>query len=489
MSWLLPAVVAVPVLGAGLTIIVGRRLLLQRAIAVSGVGFVLGAAIALLISADGGTALVSQVGGWDAPAGITLVADRFAAMILTVAAAMLFAVLFYAMAQLGRDALDWWFHTKYLVLTAGVALSLVTGDLFNLFVGFEIMLIASYVLLTVKTGPDEVRATISYVVINLVASALFLMVVAYVYTTTGTLNLADLSGKMMEIDPAVRSGLSMLTLVVFGIKAALFPLFMWLPDSYPTAPTPVTAIFAGLLTKVGVFVIIRTQTLLFSQEGPSTLLLFVAGATMAVGVLGAIAQNDVKRILSFHIVSQIGYMMMGLGFLSVAGLAAAILFVANQIIVKTGLFLVGGLVEAEHGTGALDRIGGLLHRRPVMAALYLPLALSLAGLPPFSGFIPKLALVQEGLALDRNLIVGVSLAVSLLTFFSVTKIWGGVFWGEQTAAKAKAAPGMMGATVLVVVLSLAAVVFAEPIVGLAERAASDLIDPAIYAELVLGVGR
>ena len=194
MTWLLPAVVAVPVLGAGVTIVVGRRLMLQRAIAVTGVGFVLAAAISLLVSADGGTAMVTQVGGWAAPAGITLVADRFAAIVLTVSSAMLFAVLVYAMAQLGRDALDWWFHTKYLVLTAGVALSLVTGDLFNLFVGFEIMLIASYVLLTVRTGPDEVRATMSYVVINLVASALFLMVIAFVYTTTGTLNLADLSG-------------------------------------------------------------------------------------------------------------------------------------------------------------------------------------------------------------------------------------------------------------------------------------------------------
>ena len=488
MSWLLPAVVAVPVVGAGLTILVGRRLRLQRIIAIAGVGFVLASAIALLVSADSGSAQVAQVGGWAAPAGITLAADRFAAIVLTVSAAMLFAVLVYAMAQLGRDALDWWFHAKYLVLTAGVALSLVTGDLFNLFVGFEIMLIASYVLLTVKTGAGEVRATMSYVVINLVASALFLMVIAFVYTTAGTLNLADLSRKMIEIDPAVRAGLSVLTLVVFGIKAALFPLFMWLPDSYPTAPTPVTAIFAGLLTKVGVFVIIRTQTLLFSQEGPSTLLLFVAGATMVVGVLGAIAQNDIKRILSFHIVSQIGYMVMGLGFLSVAGLAAAILYITHHIVVKTGLFLIGGLVEAEHGTGALDRIGGLLHRRPVIAVLFLPLAMSLAGIPPFSGFVAKLALIQEGIALDRGVIVAVSLAVSLLTLFSMTKIWGGVFWGERTEASESAAPGMVGATVAVVALSLAVAVFAGPIAELAQRAAVDLIDPAIYADLVLGVG-
>ncbi len=486
MSWLLPAVVAIPVLGAGLTVLVGRRLLLQRLITVASVGFVLVAAVLLLISADSGSPQVAQIGGWTAPAGITLVADRFAAIVLTVSAAMLVVVLVYAMSQLGRDALDWWFHAKYLVLTAGVALSLVTGDLFNLFVGFEIMLIASYVLLTVRAQQDEVRATMSYVVINLVASSLFLVAIAFVYTTTGTLNLADLSRELADVEPAVRSGLGLLMLVVFGIKAAIFPLFMWLPDSYPTAPTPVTAVFAGLLTKVGVFVVIRTQTLLFSQEGPSDLLLFVAGATMLVGVLGAIAQNDIKRILSFHIVSQIGYMIMGLGFLSVAGLAAAILYITHHIVVKTGLFLVGGLVEAEHGTGALDRIGGVLHRRPVIAALFLPLALSLAGIPPFSGFVAKLSLLQEGIALDRWLIVAVSLVVGLLTLFSMTKIWGGVFWGERTEAQGHASGGMVGATALVVVLSVSVALFAGPIAGLAERAASDLLDPAVYSGLVLG---
>jgi multicomponent Na+:H+ antiporter subunit D len=481
-------VVAVPILAAGFTVLVGRRLLLQRIVALGGVGFVLISAIVLLIEADSSSAVVAQIGGWPAPAGITLVADRFAAIVLTVSSAMLVVVLIYAMAQLGRGAVDWWFHAKYLILTAGVALSIVTGDLFNLFVGFEIMLIASYVLLTVKTGAAEIRATMSYVVINLVASALFLVVIAFVYTTAGTLNLADLSQRLQDVSPGVRDALAVLTLVVFGIKAAIFPLFMWLPDSYPTAPTPVTAIFAGLLTKVGVFVIIRTQTLLFSQEGPSTFLLFIAGATMTVGVLGAIAQNDVKRILSFHIVSQIGYMIMGLGLLSAAGLTAAILYITHHIVVKTGLFLVGGLVEAEHGTGALDRIGGVLHRRPAIALMFLPLALSLAGIPPFSGFVAKLALLQEGVALDRWLIVAVSLGVSLLTLFSMTKIWGGVFWGDSSPAERRSAPAMTIATGAVVALSLGVALFAGPIADLAGRAAADLVDPSIYAGFVLGDG-
>jgi multicomponent Na+:H+ antiporter subunit D len=482
---LLPAVVVVPILGAGLTILVGRRLALQRIVSLAGVGFVLVAAVLLLIAADGGSPAVVQVGGWPAPAGITLVGDRFAGIVLTVAAAMLLVVLAYAMSQLGRDAMDWWFHTKYLILTAGVALSLVTGDLFNLFVGFELMLIASYVLLTVKTGPGEVRATMSYVVINLVASALFLVLIALVYATTGTMNFADIARRLDEVPGGVRHALGLLMLAVFGIKAAIFPLFMWLPDSYPTAPTPVTAIFAGLLTKVGVFVIIRTQTLFFSEGGPSTVLLFVAGATMTVGVLGAIAQNDIKRILSFHIVSQIGYMIMGLGLFSVAGLAAAILYMTHHIVVKTGLFLVGGLVEAEHGTGALDRIGGLAHRRPLLAMMFLPLALSLAGLPPFSGFVAKLALLQEGLQLDRGLIVAVSVTVSLLTLFSMAKIWGGAFWGEPTPATSRAKRGMVTMAGVVVAMSLAVAVLGAPLTDLAGRAAADIVEPGVYTSLVL----
>ncbi len=488
MSWLIPSLVAGPLLAAGLTLVLGRRLLPQRIVTIAAVVGVFAGAVTLLRTADASGPVVAQLGAWDAPIGITLIVDRFSAIVLTVSTLMLLAVLVYAITQLGRDAIDWWFHTKYLALTSGVVLSLVTGDLFNLFVGFEVMLVASYVLLTVRSGQDEIRATMSYVVINLIASALFLVLIAITYGIFGTVNMADIATRMPELEQGTRTALSLLMLVVFGIKAALFPLFMWLPDSYPTAPTPVTAIFAGLLTKVGVFVIIRTQTLFFESGAPSTLLLTIAGATMAVGVLGAIAQNDIKRILSFHIVSQIGYMIMGLGFLTVAGLAAAIVYISHHIIVKTGLFLVGGLVEREFGTGALDRTGGLLRSRPVMAVLFLPLALSLAGFPPFSGFVAKLALVQEGAVLGQWTIVGVSLAVSLLTFYSMTKIWGAAFWGEERELVGRAGGGMLAAVGLVVAASVGVAAAAGPLVDLSVRAATELLDPAVYIDAVLGTG-
>jgi multicomponent Na+:H+ antiporter subunit D len=274
--------------------------------------------------------------------------------------------------------------------------------------------------------------------------------------------------------------LALATLVVFGIKAAVFPLFFWLPDSYPTAPAPVTAIFAGLLTKVGVYAILRTRTLLFPEDGPSELLLIVAGATMLFGVLGAIAQDDVKRILSFHIVSQIGYMIMGIALFTPAGIAATVLYVVHHIAVKTTLFLVGGLIEETEGTGSLRRIGGLARTRPLLAILFLPVALSLAGLPPFSGFVAKLALVEAGLAIGSWPIVAVSLLVSLLTLVSMAKIWNGAFWGDPEGEPVYPEPRPLprlatAATALLVAVSLAISASAGTLHDYATDTAGDLL--------------
>jgi multicomponent Na+:H+ antiporter subunit D len=380
----------------------------------------------------------------------------------------------------------------YLILAAGVAAAFLTGDLFNLFVAFEVMLMASYVLITLGGRAEQVRSGMTYVVISLLASTLFLLTLAFVYSATGTVNLADLSGKIADLPSGVRSGLALLLIVVFGIKSAIFPLFFWLPDSYPTAPTPVTAVFAGLLTKVGVYALLRSQTLLFPGDTqPGTLLLVVAGLTMVVGVFGAVTQNDIKRILSFHIVSQIGYMIMGLGLFTVAGLAGAVIYVIHHIVVKTTLFLVAGLIEQRTGTAQLDELTGLRRLEPALAVLFLLPALSLAGIPPFSGFVAKLALVQAGLDTQEYAIVGVSLAVSLLTLFSMTKIWANTFWGPDPAEDAGrnlTAPRrvlMVGATASLVTLSLVIAVASGPLYRLSERAARDLVDTGSYVDEVL----
>jgi multicomponent Na+:H+ antiporter subunit D len=496
MNLLLTLPIALPLLGAAISIAVGRSRVAQRAIGVVTLGAVAATSIALLVRVDDEGVLAVQAGGWPAPVGITLVADRLAAIMLTVATLMLLAVLLYAIGQPGAEQHHVGFHPVYLVLATGVSASFLTGDLFNLFVSFEVMLTASYVLITLGGRADQVRTGMTYVVISLLASTLFLISLAFVYAAAGTINMADLAGKLADLPSGVRSALALLLIVVFGIKAAIFPLFFWLPDSYPTAPTPVTAVFAGLLTKVGVYALLRTQTLLFPPESrPGTLLLVVAAATMVVGVLGAIAQDDIKRILSFHIVSQIGYMVMGLGLFTLAGLAGAIIYIVHHIVVKTTLFLTAGLVELRGGTGRLARIGGLVHLAPVVAVLFLLPALSLAGLPPLSGFVAKLALVEAGLDAREYAVVGISLAVSLLTLFSMTKIWANAFWGDVEVANDVAPvpadrlggpPLMVGATAALALLSIVIAVAAGPLYELSERAAADLMDPTAYTRVVLG---
>ena len=495
MTDLLVLPILMPLLGAAGSILVGRSRSAQRVIAITALAAVVVVTAALLVRVDGDGVVVTQGGGWAAPLGITLVADRFAAMMTCVGSIVLLAVLVYAIGQPGAERNHVGFQSVYLVMAAGVSASFLTGDLFNLFVSFEMMLTASYVLITLGGRRDQVRSGMTYVVMSLLSSTLFVTTIALLYAATGTVNMADLAGKIADLPPGVRSAFAVLLLVVFGIKAALFPLFFWLPDSYPVAPSPVTAVFAGLLTKVGVYAIVRTQTLFFPPDSrPVALLLVMATLTMLIGILGAIAQGDVKRILSFNIVSHIGYMVMGLAFFSVAGLAGAVLYTVHHIVAKTTLFLTGGLIEHVGGSSELGRVGGMVRTAPVVAVLFFVPALSLAGIPPLSGFVPKLALVDAGLAGHEYVVVAVSLLVSLLTLFSLLKIWAGVFWNPAT--EAPDAPvhvvGRLGGpalmvlpTVALVLVGLAIAAAAGPIYELSERAATDLLDPRRYIDAVL----
>ena len=486
--------IALP-LGAGaLSMALGRWPRLRQTIGLGALVATIAVSVYLVTQVADGRVLVSRVGGWEPTVGIVLVVDLFSAIMLVVSASMLLMVLVYAIGSPRTDVGGAFFQPVYLLLAAGVSACFVTGDLFNLFVAFEITLTASYVLITFGGSRAQVRHGMTYIVISLLASTMFITAVGLTYAAAGTVNMAELAVRLGEIDPGLRTGLGVLFLVVFGIKAAIFPLFFWLPDSYPVAASPVTAIFAGLLTKVGVYAIIRTQTLLFSDGTASTLLLAIAGLTMIVGVLGAIAQDDVKRILSFHIISQIGYMIFGLGLFTVLGLAATVFYVVHHIIVKTTLFLVGGLIEEGTGTAALRRLGGLLHVSPMVSVLFLLAALSLAGIPPLSGFIAKLALIQAGLAVGSHLIVAVAIFVSALTLFSMVKIWAGVFWGSAeelppiqdslTTSRLRLPRLMVASTGVLVAASIAFVIAAAPLYELGEVAAEALIDPAIYIDAV-----
>jgi len=502
---LLPLPVVLPLLAAGASILLARKQRWQRMLSVLTLAAVVVLAALLLVEVDRSGPAVVQLGGWVAPVGISLVADRLSALLLLVSSSVLLAVLLYAIGQGvadGRRSTLAVFHPCYLVLGAGIAMAFLTGDLFNLFVAFEVMLVASYVLITLDGGAAQIRAGMTYVVVSLLASVLFVTAIALVYAATGTVNMADAAVRLEDVPEGLRTALGLTLLVVFGIKAAIFPLFSWLPDSYPTAPSPVTAVFAGLLTKVGVYAILRTQTLMFpGDDVAGDVLLVLAVLTMVVGILGALVQDDLRRLLSFTIVSHIGYMLLGLGLASRAGLAGAILYTVHHIVVQTTLFLVAGLVERREGTSSLARSGGLQHVAPLLAVLYLVPALSLAGIPPFSGFLAKLGLIQAGTA-DGGVLafiaVGAALVTSLLTLYALFRVWSSVFWGEVAEVVPDAdrqdsldvgtatTPRLMtGAAAVAVAGGLVITVIAGPLYALSDRAADDLVNPSRYVEAVL----
>lgn len=493
MSALLPLLIALPLTGAALSLLfIGVRAV-QRAISVVVAASTAAISVALLLDVDRDGTAVSSIGGWRPEIAVNLVADRFATLMLTISSTMLLAVLLYALGQRTPDEDSRFYHPAYLALIGGVCGAFLAGDLFNLFVWFEVLLIASYVLLTLEGSDHQIRSGTTYVVLNVMESFVLVTGVALIFAATGTLNMALLPERLAELPDGIRLGLNLLLLVAFGLKAAVFPLYSWLPDSYPAALSPVSAVFAGLLTKIGVYAIIRTQTLLFPDTN-RTLLLVIAGLTMAVGVVGAIAQTNVKRILSFHIVSQIGYMIMGLALGGVAAITATIFYALHHIPVKTALFLVEGIVEREAGTSELSKVSGLARRSGPLAALFLIPAFSLAGLPPFSGFIGKTAVLTEGLDQRSWWIVAVAIVVSLLTLVSMLKIWSGAFWGTPEGGPSDGRegdgilrnhPAMAGATTAVVAVTLGIAVFAGPLYRFCERAAVDVTDGASYVAAVL----
>ena len=548
---LVPLPVLLPLLGAALTLAFRRSARLQRLTSVTVLSAVVAVAALLVWRTDVDGPQVLWLGAWKEPLGVALVADRLSALMLLVSSVVTLLVLVFAIGQGNADDEEETplsiFHPTYLVLTAGVANAFLAGDLFNLFVGFEILLFASYVLITLGGTASRIHASTTYVVVSLLSSALFLVAIAGIYAATGTVNLAQLSIRLGEIPDGVALALQLSLLTAFAIKAAVFPMSAWLPDSYPTAPAPVTAVFAGLLTKVGVYAIIRTQTLLFPDSPLQGLLMWAALLTMVIGILGAVSQSGLKRILSFTLVSHIGYMIFGIALATPEGMAGAIFYVAHHITIQTALFLITGLVERLGGTTSIDRLGGLALASPVLATLFFVSAMNLSGIPPLSGFLAKIGLLDAGIAVGTPLawllVVG-GIVTSLLTLYALSKVWSQAFWrsvaearqtdpttdeapatvepsgdhevqvsGGSTGARTRGArsggtttvaldvdpttgrrvdtgpralpPLMLAATAAMTVVGLLITVFAGPLFGYTQRSAADLMERSPYVSSVL----
>ena len=500
MKLLLILPILIPFLTAILSLFAWRWQKVQQLLSVVGTAALLFMGIKLVLSVKLHGIMAVQISNWQAPFGITFVADLFSGIMVALAGLMGLSVTVYSIASISKQNQSLGYFPLLQILLMGVVGAFLTGDIFNLYVWFEVMLISSFVLMVLGGGRKQMEGAIKYVTMNLISSAFFLAAIGLLYGEAGTLNMADLAQKLNSTtNPNLVMTVPALFLVAFGIKAAVFPLFFWLPASYHKPPVAVSAIFAGLLTKVGVYALIRVFTLIFIQDITFThsLILFVAGLTMVTGVLGAVTQNEFRRVLSFHIISQIGYIIIGLGLFTPLALAGSVFYILHHIIVKTNLFLVSGVVYRLRGTFKLKELGGLYQIYPYLGILFLIPALSLSGIPPLSGFFAKFSLIKAGLEAEQYYIVATALGVSLLTVFSMTKIWAEVFWKPEPS-KLKANTVEISASgpnsyflLLLPIITLAILtVFiglaAESVFSLAEQAAAQLLNPAEYIQAVFG---
>ena len=518
MPYLTVMPLVLPALAAGLIFLVPKTWA-QRTIALVTLFALAVIAATMIITVDVHGIQTVQMGGWEAPIGITLVADRLSTIMLFVSSLVLFAVQWYGISQGVRDGGDdepvAVFLPTYMLLTMGVNLSFLAGDMFNLYVGFEVFLVASYVLLTLGASPERVRSGIGYVMVSVASSMIFLFALGMIYASVGTVNMAQVGIRMEEIPSGTRAAIFATLLVAFGIKAAVFPLDAWLPDSYPTAASLVTAVFAGLLTKVGVYAIIRMRTVVFIDGALDGMLMWVALFTMIVGIMGALAQNDTKRLISFTLVSHIGYMLFGVALGSTAGLSGAIFYAVHHVLVQTSLFLVVGLIERQAGSAQLRGLGSLLYTAPLIAVLYFVPAMNLGGIPPLSGFLGKVMLIQAGAEsgtwLAWVLIAG-AVVTSLLTLYAMVIVWTKAFMRDRSDAPegdvVQARPstltetvetstfadredvgripfGMLASTAFLVAVSTSITFVAGPLSDVTDRAAQSASDLTIYRDAVL----
>lgn len=502
MKMLIILPVIIPLGTAILLLFLLRWRMAQRALAViSAIGQMFVALLLLKLVWEQGIQVV-QIGNWQAPFGISFTVDLLGAIMVVLAALMGLAVVIYSLVGIDPDRQSFGYFLLINILLMGVCGAFLTGDIFNLYVCFEVMLMSSFALMVLGGERAQMEGGVKYVTLNLMSSAIFLTGLGILYGEVGTLNMADLAYKLsLAPNSNLINITAMLFFIAFGIKAAIFPLFFWLPASYHTPPAATSAIFAGLLTKVGVYALIRSFTLFFVQDANFNhqLILILSGLTMVTGVLGAASQFEFRRILSFHIISQIGYMIMGLGLFTRLALAGSVFYLIHHIVVKTNLFLVSGVVNRLKGTYDLKKLGGLYKAYPILALLFVIPAFSLAGIPPLSGFWAKFILIKAGLETSQYLIVITAFVVSILTLFSMTKIWNEAFWKKESVKvsnptssdnarlSSKSYLSLILPIGLLALITIVIGLYTEPFFELADRAAQQLMNPSEYIHAVLGV--
>ncbi|WZL90247.1 proton-conducting transporter membrane subunit [Salinimicrobium sp. 3283s] len=475
------------------------RIRWQRVVSILGSLINLGVAIWLFVTVWQGGTLSIQAGNWEAPFGITFVADTFAATLVLLTAIAGVAVSSFSAGSVIPARLKFGFFPIFHFLLLGLNGAFLTGDIFNLYVWFEIIIITSFVLLTIGGEKAQLEGAVKYFTLNILASIVFLTAIAVLYGLTGSLNMADLASKVAAVENRTLVQVNaLLFLVGFGIKSALFPLYFWLPASYHTPPSAVSAIFGGLLTKVGVYALIRVFTLIFEVDPfLQNVLLAVAVLTLFSGAVGAIVQNNIRKIFSYLVICHIGYMIAGLGMMTEMAIAGAIFYLIHDIMVKTNLFMMSGVIYKIKANHNIRKLGDFYADHPKLSLLFAIPLFSLVGIPPLSGFWPKLSLISEGWFTENFIVIGAIIFASFITLVVIIKLWGEVFWktGEKLP-EVRNFPyfnkltnikktQMLAPIILLSIVSLYLGFGAGNIQNLAERIAFELMDNQEYINTVL----
>jgi multicomponent Na+:H+ antiporter subunit D len=488
---LLTAPILLPLLFMVVLILTRKRLLFQQVFSLAASLTLTFVSAWLLITVRQEGIATLQMGMWPAPYGITLVADLLSGIMLVTTSFVALVVMVYSPGFIDRERQTAGYYPLVFGLLMGVNGAFITGDIFNMYVWYEVMLTSSFVLIALGGSAEQLRGSVKYVTISFVASIFFVSAIGIMYGQAGTLNMADLASKMRGWEEMpYMNGALMLFFIAFSVKSALFPFFFWLPASYHTPPVAITALFAGTLTKVGIYTLFRFYSLFVVQDVLfwKVFLLVVAGLTMSVGVLMAASQFDIRKILSFHIISQVGYMVMGLAVFTTHAVAAAIYFTVHNMLSKTNTFLAGGLVYQRSGSYDLKYLGGLYKARPLLALLFFIPAMSLAGIPPLPGFFGKFLLIRGGFLSGDYVITAVAILVGLFTLFSMVKIWNEAYWKKQPddcPPAGKVGRPALAATTLLAVAVILLGLFAGPVMEVAHEASLQLTNPEIYIRAVL----
>lgn len=484
--------ILLPVIFGTLLMLFPKQRIMQRLVAMMGLILTLVASIVLMVKVKTDGVQAITLASWPAPFGISMVSDMLSVLLVLSSTLLTIFIVWYSYTSIGIERESFFYYPAILFMLSGVNGAFTTGDIFNMFVFFEVFLMSSYLLIVLGGEKIQLRESIKYILINIISSALFVVAVAYLYSVVGSLNLADIAVKIATLNnPGIITVIAILFLTVFGLKGALFPLYFWLPSTYAAPPIAVLAFFGALLTKVGVYAIMRTFTLIFIHDQSYTheLLMILSILTIIAGCIGALAYFDVKKIIIYNIIIAVGVILFGTSQMNDAALMGSVFYLIHDILIKGSLFLLVGVIIAITGTSDLRKMGGLIKSYPLLGWTFLVAAFGLVGIPPLSGFIGKLLIVQGGF--EANNLWGsiIILASSLIVLLSVIRIFIYAFWGEPveiTPLAKRHYQGLFFPAAVLVGISVLYGVGAEWVVPYMSDAANVMLNPSLYIQAVLG---